>query len=545
MNRRKRGRYSLQLLMMLCSIIVLVVVAWVLYIEVRPMVVKAVTLEAGKPMVDVKEFLIEKDREGSYITDINNLDLNMPGFYEIKIKVGKRIHTSILEVVDTTAPTAEIVNQLALKDEVVEAKSFVKNISDATEVNCTFKDGVNTSVPGEHQVTILLEDTSHNKIELTSTLTVLDIKNSIQVEAGASTLIKPTDFVEHDKYNVMFLTDTSQIDTSKPGVHEIKISVDARVLTSKIEVIDTTPPIATAVNREIWKDEKVEAISFVKDIIDASGVKFSFKENPDFMLLGSQEITIVMEDTYGNTSELKTMATVKEDTEPPVFSGIRDKTVYVGDAVSYKKNVTVRDNKDTEITFQVDSSKVNLKKTGTYEVYYSAVDTAGNKASATSTITVIEFLVTDEMLYEAVDKILEDITNDSMTKREMAWEIYRYVKGHVDYTGNSDKSDWKKEAYRGIKNAVGDCFTYYAVAEALLTRAGIDNMRVTRVGGRTRHYWNLINCGDGWYHFDSCPHKDKIESFMLTDAEVEAYTKKRGNNYYTFDKTLYPATPKE
>ena len=43
-------------------------------------------------------------------------------------------------------------------------------------------------------------------------------------------------------------------------------------------------------------------------------------------------------------------------------------------------------------------------------------------------------------------------------------------------------------------------------------------MRVTRVGGKTSHYWNLINCGDGWYHFDSCPHKDKLETFMLTDA---------------------------
>ncbi|NLK03440.1 MAG: hypothetical protein GX319_03390 [Clostridiales bacterium] len=70
-------------------------------------------------------------------------------------------------------------------------------------------------------------------------------------------------------------------------------------------------------------------------------------------------------------------------------------------------------------------------------------------------------------------------------------------------------------------------------------------MLVTRVGGRTQHFWNLINCGDGWYHFDTCPNKDKMQSFMLTDAEVEAYTKKRGNNYYNFDKSLYPATPEE
>lgn len=545
MNRRKKGRYTLQLLMMLFSIMVLAVVAWVFYLEFRPMVVKAVTMEAGKPMVDIKEFLKEKSSYGYFITDINNLELNKPGSYEVRIKVRNRVYTSILEVVDRTAPTAETIKLVALKDEDVEPETIIKNISDVTEVSCSWKKEPDTSHPGEQEVTVVLEDTSHNKTELTTSLKVLDIKNTVQLEAGSEMMITPEDLVEDDKYDVSFLTDPSEIDISKPGKHEIQIEVDGRILTSIIEVIDTTPPTATAVDLEVWKDETVEAKSFAKDVLDTSGVQFSFVGNPDFTQLGSHEITILMMDTYGNTSELKAMVTVKEDQEPPVFSGVRDKTVYVGDSVSYKKNISVIDNKDEDLTFEVDSSKVNLKKVGTYEVRYSAIDSAGNKAEATSIITVEEFLVSDEMLYEAVDKILAEITNDSMTKREKAKEIYQYVRGHVAYTGSSDKSDWKKEAYRGIKNAVGDCFTYYAVSEAMLTRAGIENMKVTRVGGRTKHFWNLINCGDGWYHFDSCPHKDKIQSFMLTDAEVEEYTKKRGNNYYTFDKSLYPATPKE
>ena len=44
--------------------------------------------------------------------------------------------------------------------------------------------------------------------------------------------------------------------------------------------------------------------------------------------------------------------------------------------------------------------------------------------------------------------------------------------------------------------------------------------------------------------FVTCPNKDKMQSFMLTDAEVETI-QKRGNNYYNFDKSLYPATPEE
>ena len=40
--------------------------------------------------------------------------------------------------------------------------------------------------------------------------------------------------------------------------------------------------------------------------------------------------------------------------------------VLEGNAVSYKRGVSVTDNKDKDITFQVDSSKVNINKVGTY-----------------------------------------------------------------------------------------------------------------------------------------------------------------------------------
>ena len=170
---------------------------------------------------------------------------------------------------------------------------------------------------------------------------------------------------------------------------------------------------------------------------------------------------------------------MKEDTEPPVFYGVKDLTVLEGNAVSYKRGVSVTDNKDKDITFQVDSSKVNINKVGTYKVYYTAQDSAGNKTSKTATVTVEPFVVTDEMLFDKVDAILADITTEGMTKREVAWEIYQWVKAHVGYVGTSDKSDWKKEAYR-------ESLTVSVIALpimrllAFLTRAGIDNMRVTR-----------------------------------------------------------------
>ncbi|NLL73796.1 MAG: DUF5011 domain-containing protein [Clostridiales bacterium] len=542
MKRRKKKRI-LQVSIMLLSLFALIIVAGISYLEARPMLVKALTIEAGTSSVDLNDFLLKEEKNVSFVTDMNNLDMNVPGVYEIEIQVNRRVHTSVLEIVDTIPPKADPLDVVALKDENVNALDFVENIIDNTEVNVSFINEPDTSVPGEKLVKVAIEDMGRNHIVVESTLTILDVKSVVEVEAGTVMDIKPSDFVKNADIEVRILSDISQLDISMPTVHPIEIEVDGRVLKTDIAVVDTTPPSATAVNGQAWLGEALDPSVLVQDVFDISPVEVSFAGQPDFNLLGDQEVDIIVEDIYGNKTELKTSINVREDREAPVISGVRDQTVYEGETISYKKGVSVTDNKDSDLTFQVDSTKVNLNKSGSYTVTYSAKDSSGNKAVKTATITVIPFVVSDEMLYEKVDKILDKIVDEGMTKREIAYEIYLWVKGHVAYTGSSDKSDWKKGAYLGIEKGLGDCFTYYAVSEALLTRAGIDNMRVTRVGGRTQHFWNLIDCGDGWYHFDTCPNKDKIDTFMLTDAQVEEYTKKRGNNYYNFDKSLYPRTP--
>jgi hypothetical protein len=533
------------MILLLLSIEVLLMVGFLAYLQLRPMVVKTVTMEAGSKMPELKEFLIYSKPKGAFITKAEELNLNQPGIYDVKIKVGNKVHTSKLQIIDTTAPTAVVTDQMILKEEEIKAEALVTDIKDATPVSVIFKNAPVTAIPGDQEVTILLEDSSKNQTELKAVLTVLDIKNTVSVEAGSKMNITTKDFVDNDKYDISFVTDLSKLDISKPTIHTILINVNGREINANIEVIDTKAPKASFLNREIWKDVAPNAMTFVTGIQDASPVTATFKEPPDVSVPGEQKVTVILEDGSGNRTEQTVTAIIKADTEPPKIIGISDKTVYIGDSVAYRKGVTVTDNKDKDLKVNVDSSNVNLKKEGTYQVIYTAQDNAGNKAKATAAVTVVKFTVSEEEVYKKADKILASIIDDSMTKREKAYEIYHFIKSHVGYNGESDKSDWLAEAYRGMVNGVGDCFTYYSVAQALLTRAGIDNMRVTRVGGRTHHYWNLVNCGDGWYHFDSCPHKDHAETFMLTDKEVEEYTKKRGNNYYTFDKSLYPATPEE
>ena len=49
-----------------------------------------VTIEAGSKSLDVADFIIDEKYTGEFITDLSTIDLNTPGIYDLKIKIGKK-----------------------------------------------------------------------------------------------------------------------------------------------------------------------------------------------------------------------------------------------------------------------------------------------------------------------------------------------------------------------------------------------------------------------------------------------------------------------
>ncbi len=231
-----------------------------------------------------------------------------------------------------------------------------------------------------------------------------------------------------------------------------------------------------------------------------------------------------------------------EDTTPPMISGTKDQSITVGDTISYRKDVIVTDDMDSDVKLEIDNSKVNLNKAGVYPVVYNATDSSGNTSSEEIKITVKEKVdeLVEGKVCEMADEILNQITDSSMSQHDKAWNIYKWVQNNISYVGNSKKTDWITGAYTGFKDKKGDCLIFFAVTKALLTRADIPNIDVTRVGGQTDHYWHLVDIGQGWYHYDTTPQKDYLQVFLLNDAEVADYTARSDHNYYTFDESLYP-----
>lgn len=372
------------------------------------------------------------------------------------------------------------------------------------------------------------------------------VRSELVLEAG-STLVDVEEFLLSKEDSGAYVSVPTQDELKVPGSYPVVIEVDNLIFKKQyqatIKVIDTTPPTAKTKNLEVIMPNVVEPSNFIESVSDISECSISYKTEPNFLVPGRQEVVLNITDKYNNTSEVTAYLTIIKDTTPPVIEGAEDKVVFVGDSIAYRQGIVVSDDIDEQVELTIDNSQVNLNKPGEYTAIYKATDSSGN--SSTEEIKVIVRPKTDnpvdeEEVFAIADQILEEIIDPSMSMLDKAWNIYTWVVKNISYVNESDKTDWINGAYEGFTRKKGDCFTYFAVTKTLLTRAGIPNLDVTRVGGRTNHYWHLVDCGQGWYHLDTTPQREYLKVFMLTDEEVDAYTARSNNNYYNFDKSLYP-----
>lgn len=144
------------------------------------------------------------------------------------------------------------------------------------------------------------------------------------------------------------------------------------------------------------------------------------------------------------------------------------------------------------------------------------------------------------ILYRKTDCSWRLLTHAGMGPREKLNAIYRWVRGHIAYANHSEKGNWLKGAFEGMYFRKGDCYVYFATTKALLNRAGIANTDIQKLPGySSMHYWNLVNIGEGWYHYDTCPRTAGGVFNYLTDAEMMSYSRAH-NNSHIYDPSLYP-----
>jgi len=256
---------------------------------------------------------------------------------------------------------------------------------------------------------------------------------------------------------------------------------------------------------------------------------------------------IIESDDYGVTDDKLIIDNEPIPDTPPQIFGVQTLKVRAGDTILFLHGITAKDAFGNILYPYVVTHNVNHDVPGVYSVTYAAEDSWGLRTEVTVDVYVLQ--IDPEHVIAMVNDLLAHILRDDMTQLEQARTIFSWVRNNVRYVGDANRRSLYEAAYQALRHRRGDCFSFYAVTELMLTQAGIPNMRVTRVGGASEHFWNLINPDNlGWHHLDTSPHDIRVQNlnrFMFTASQAAAHTAyiyriTGRTNYYTHDPYHYP-----
>lgn len=380
--------------------------------------------------------------------------------------------------------------------------------------------------------------------------TVSRVYPELTLEAGSPVITEADLLAKPDGKPVTILENVTEAQMRVPGNYTVLFTWRDRTFSTVLHVVDTVAPEGTAQDLTAV-GPLPPASDFLTSINDTTDVTVSYKEEPDMTKAGTREITLVLTDAAGNTTELPAKITVVVDTQAPVISGAKNITVYVGGTVAYRADVTVTDDLDAAPTLDVDNTGVDLHKVGKYTATYVAKDASGNETKKQITVDVREktaHAVDLDTVNQLADQLIGQIIKPNTTQKQQVRAIYNWARSACSYSNHSDKSDYLQGAYQMLTKKSGDCFNYYAVTKLLFDRLGIPNQDVRKVKNNptdSDHYWSLVSLDEGktWYHFDSTPRVGDGDNFCLvTDAFLDAYSDSH-RKCHNRDKSLYPATP--
>lgn len=271
----------------------------------------------------------------------------------------------------------------------------------------------------------------------------------------------------------------------------------------------------------------------------------------------------------------------EKDETAPIISAREGTTVigYLGESPTYKKYVTVSDDKDDEPILAIDHKDVDINTEGSYKVRYQAKDKSNNKSKVFTLTYVVKNKAysKDKLMAMVAELAKEKGITKSMSTVEQIKAIYKII--NIDYKitfseasdlgesnipnidRNNWKTDWIEEGIRTLElynagEGVGDCYSFYAVSKAFFEYFGIKNIGIRRdtkiddeldANGNRKgtHFWHIVDIGGGkWYYYDATRLGStfKIDgtknACLITQEKLDSYviSKTGGTYFYTIAK---------
>ena len=155
--------------------------------------------------------------------------------------------------------------------------------------------------PGRHDVALQLNNGSRNQ-RATGVLYVITPVEYIELEfAQPPRNFVPLDFIENAEIiqnidvDLQFLQEPSH---SPPiGETDVHIVLNGATTRSAINVVDTTPPTADIVHREVPKGDLLIASDFLENVFDASPIiLLDFVTPPGDLIVGQHTLSVIVKD---------------------------------------------------------------------------------------------------------------------------------------------------------------------------------------------------------------------------------------------------------
>ncbi|GGH29052.1 hypothetical protein GCM10008013_31420 [Paenibacillus segetis] len=268
---------------------------------------------------------------------------------------------------------------------------------------------------------------------------------------------------------------TGTVNTAVAGNYTLTYSVaDSKGLVTQQQRIIT---VAAVVNEApVFSGVTNKTITVGESFDPKSGVTATDKEDGDLTVAiqitgtvnpavaGTYTLTYSVADSKGLVTQQQRIITVAAVVnEAPVFSGVTNKTITVGEAFDPKSGVTATDKEDGDLTAAIQiTGTINPTIAGTYTLTYSVTDSKGLSTQLQRVITVTAastdtfdpakvYVKGDVVIYKGVKYTAKWWTQGGTPDSSQAWEKETVSNGDgsVDYISGTAYTAGNKVRYDG------------------------------------------------------------------------------------------------
>jgi len=379
------------------------------------------TVEVGSTFSDPGATVYDQDGTSTYTTT-GTVDTNLVGTYTLTYTAvdnsgNQATATRTVSVVDTTAPVITLLGSSQVNVEVGSiytdaGATATDNYDGDLTSQLVVVNNVDVNTLGSYTVTYGVSDSSSNAASVvTRTVNVIDQTaptitilgdNPVTIEAGST--YTDAGATATDNYNndvTADITTASTVDSNTIGSYTVTYTVNdasgnQATAVRTVIVEDSTPPTITLIGSNpasvevgnSYSDAGATATDAYDGDITSS---ITTTSNVNINTVGSYTVTYTVTDSSSNSATTTRTVNVVDTTAPVItLSGANPVDVDLGTTYN-DAGATATDANDGDLTASITvSSNVDTNTVGTYTVTYTVSDAAGNQATETRTVNVVD-----------------------------------------------------------------------------------------------------------------------------------------------------------